>query len=239
LEFSDHEIGASIRNLESMRHLKFDLATFKACYFNLLSAIADQDHVVNVVLKRKLRSLNDLAKSIVQKGDVSKVYPYTAAGLNGSSEVIGIGDTGLDENHCMFKNPDNSMVTRSSVNKPITDYTKRKVIQYINYGNNGDIAGGHGTHVCGTALGFNTADDNNFGHASAAKLAFFDMSADGRGLIYPQPMSTGMFKPAQSAGAHIYSGSWGSDENMYSADAVDIDTFSFTNDDFLVVLAAG
>lgn len=247
LEIADRADGASIRGLHRISHTSATsergIYTFHvACYMSLIAQLANLDFVVNVALLSKLAFLNNLAKSIAQDGSIDQVYPYSAAGLNGSSEVIGIGDTGIDETHCMFRNADGSKVQRSSYQAPVTDHSKRKVIQYIDYGDGTDASGGHGSHVSSTAAGsdlYNPSTDLNFGHASGAKIAFFDMSPDGSSLKYPQPMSMGMFTPAKLAGAHIYSGSWGADENIYSSDAVDIDKFLYNNDDFLVVLAAG
>lgn len=62
--------------------------------------------------------------------------------------------------------------------------SRRKVIQYVDYVNAGEVVNGHGTHVCGTVAGRKSEDgvmnSNGFvdGVAKDAKLAFFDVGED-------------------------------------------------------------
>lgn len=53
--------------------------------------------------------------------------------LQGQGEIIGVADTGLDLNHCQFKEDDGDNIEPSEWDDPITDKTKRKVVQYIEY----------------------------------------------------------------------------------------------------------
>lgn len=52
------------------------------------------------------------------------------------------GDSGLDELSCFFRNSDGSTVARSSYLSPTFDLSKRKVVQYIDYMDATDEAGG-------------------------------------------------------------------------------------------------
>ncbi len=68
---------------------------------------------------------------------------------------------GVDDLHCFFINNDGTTVPRSSYKNPTYDNSYRKVIQYISYQDGTDVVGGHGTHVCGTIVGFLRASDGN------------------------------------------------------------------------------
>ena len=77
------------------------------------------------------------------------------------------------------------------------------------------------------------------GHAPGAKIAFFDMSADGHSIYYPSPLGDNVFGPAQQAGAHLHTNSWGGPFNFYDSDTLSADAFQLQHDDFLVLFAAG
>ena len=129
---------------------------------------------------------------------------------------------------------------RSPFYAPTYDLTKRKVVQYISFANDVDTADGHGTHVSGTVAGESlSANTIANGHASGAKIAFFDMSVDGNSISYPIPIDTYVFKPAFDAGARIHSNSWGSALNLYQQNVLDIDAYLLEEDQFLALFAAG
>ena len=70
---------------------------------------------------------------------------------------------------------------------PITDKSKRKVIQYTSNSDNFDDIEGHGTHVCGTAAGNNKgsylAESGQYsGVAPGAKIAYMDLAMNEGGL---------------------------------------------------------
>jgi hypothetical protein len=157
-----------------------------------------------------------------------------------------VGDTGLDELSCYFRNSDNSKVARSSYLTPTFDLTKRKVIQYINYADDKDTTGGHGTHVSGTVAGMVVTTDQsllkNGGHAPGAKIAFFDMENSLHpeyGIRYPSPLGNNVMKAAYDAGARLHSNSWGGSFNYYDDDTFSLDNFHNTHQDFLAFFAAG
>ncbi|CAN0423962.1 unnamed protein product, partial [Ectocarpus fasciculatus] len=164
-----------------------------------------------------------------------------SAGLDGTGQVVGVGDTGLDDLHCMFINSDGYSVPRSAYNRPTVFVNNRKVIQYIAYKNSQDSNGGHGTHVAGTLAGFDSSRslDDYEGHASGAKISFFDMSSDGQTIGYPQPLSTYVFGATYDTGGRLHSNSWGSYYNHYSSVARDVDAYHYSTDTFLAFFAAG
>ncbi len=78
--------------------------------------------------------------------------------------------------------------------------------RYFKDTNVGDVFGGHGTHVCGSAAGAAAgssvvapAPDYN-GMAPNAKLAFDDISLDGSTLIIPDDLNTRLFPHPHAVG---------------------------------------
>ncbi|CAM9359817.1 unnamed protein product, partial [Ectocarpus fasciculatus] len=185
-------------------------------------------------------TLNDVGKSIVQaKSSSSGQHPYHTAGLNGTGQIIGVGDSGVDDRHCMFINSDGSRVTKSTT--PTTYPNNRKIIQYVSYKDGLDTASGHGTHVAGTIAGYDASGSLNThkGHAAGAKITVYDMSTTGTSIYYQTPLSTYVFKPTYDAGGRLHSNSWGSALNYYSSECEDIDEYHYLKDDFLALFAAG
>ena len=214
----------------------------RACLGNLVATLALERDVVNVYVRPHDTILNDYGKSIVQANTYqSGQHPYNSAGLDGTGQVVGVGDTGLDDLHCMFINDDESEVLRSTVLLPLVENGNRKVIQYVAYANGKDTKDGHGTHVTGTIAGFDSSGSLSAekGHASGAKITFFDMSDNGQSISYPTPISDWVFQPTYNAGGRIHSNSWGSYGNQYDSTCRDIDEYHYDTDDFLALFAAG
>jgi hypothetical protein len=253
---SDHQLDFEfmtpsqlvISNLQEYLHQSVDSHHQSSCVMSLLSHFVTtySDSIADIRLRFPKYPNNQYNKGIVQTKTYSQNYPYHAAGLDGTGQIVGIGDTGVDELSCFFRNTDNTKVARSPIYSPTFDLSKRKVIQYINYADGTDRSGGHGTHVSGTiagsSAGFVSAGIIYGGHASGAKIAFFDMeksSSPNSGLLIPSPTATYVFKSAYDAGARIHSNSWGSPLNAIDDDDLSIDAFQYSHTDFLAVFAAG
>ena len=224
-----------------------------ACYVHLLLKLAHHPAVLNVALLPRKQVYNNVAKSIVQSNTVTvsasggssvSEWPYSNAGLSGADQVIIVGDTGLDRNHCMFRNDDGSdNVASSEVDSPTFDMSQRKVVQYVysqKDSDESDLFGGHGTHMAGSVAGQSTDSSRSVydGMAPAAKIAFWDMAKEAR-LVSPLDSSL-LFTPAKPTGAKIFSGSWGSPRNMHDQGSYSIDEYVYaTDNDLLAVFAAG
>ena len=55
--------------------------------------------------------LNKVLTAYVEGGDPSET-PMRDAGLDGTGQVIGLSDTGLDDSSCFFRDDDNGQVPR-------------------------------------------------------------------------------------------------------------------------------
>jgi hypothetical protein len=121
---------------------------------------------------------NYIAVTALQSGDSNKPYPFWNAGINGSNQFVQVTDTGFDDASCFLRDTDASksvlkgpfnfdvQLARSTYDSPITDLSRRKIVQYIKVSTSSDTYGydyedGHGTHVAGTVAGLlsNRADN--------------------------------------------------------------------------------
>lgn len=231
--------------------IEFDLTVeaFSAagvdCLALFVATVASHAAVSRIALSRPMRLLNNYARGIVQSGRVNS-EPYSLVGLDGTGQIIGIADTGIDENSCFFRDDVNGFVPLSSPDNPRTFPNQRKIVQYLNYsGSGGDLPDGHGSHVAGSVAGNcignpDKADMKDFnGMAPGAKIAFFDIMDDTTDKLYvPSDLAKVMFRSAYSGGARLYSNSWGG-SYWYDAFAMEVDDFSYKNPDFLAIFAAG
>lgn len=182
------------------------------------------------------RLLNNEADEIVQSGVLGQT-PLTDAGLLGQGEVVGIADSGLYDQSCFFNN--NNLLQRNAEADP----SLRKVIEYVAFADG--IAGeqrDHGTHVAGSVAGSCTVANGKIydGIAPEAKIHFFDIGFAGRpSLSVPGNLATGLFPDAKAAGAAIHTNSWGANINRYTTSSRDVDQYSYDNEEFVILIAAG
>lgn len=214
-----------------------------------------ESSVFHLSLTSDVVLLNNHARSIIEgasPGDGQNLdfQVYTAQALTGDGQVIGMADTGVDVNSCFFYD-DSGSVPPADISSPITDFSRRKIIQYtINSGaDDTDSAGGHGTHVAGSLVGYlDSADIGSDslgmydGVASGAKLAVMDLAAgSSEGLAIPGSADA-LYNPGYSAGARVYSNSWGSflqsgDQGHYASS--DLDSYLQSHPDMTIFFAAG
>eukprot|EP00603_Paraphysomonas_imperforata_P002933 CAMPEP_0114421804 /NCGR_PEP_ID=MMETSP0103-20121206/5276_1 /TAXON_ID=37642 ORGANISM="Paraphysomonas imperforata, Strain PA2" /NCGR_SAMPLE_ID=MMETSP0103 /ASSEMBLY_ACC=CAM_ASM_000201 /LENGTH=875 /DNA_ID=CAMNT_0001590355 /DNA_START=80 /DNA_END=2707 /DNA_ORIENTATION=+ len=204
-----------------------------------------------VEVKHAMKSLIRWAKNVTQTGLYNE-GPLHHIGITGNGRIIGIADTGLDDESCYFKDP-SSVFPFDFVN-----LSHRKVVYYNTYVDDED-GDGHGTAVAGTAAG-RCADGYGFddedgaisnsdeakeynGQAWDAKIAFFDIGSGGgsttSSLSVPGDAKNNLYKPLYNTGARVLSMSWGSASNSYTNDARYVDDFMWNYPDSLILHAAG
>lgn len=104
--------------------------------------------------------------------------------LTGDGIIMGIGDTGLDVNHCMFYD------NHQKLSYNYKNQEHRKIISYIPYIDKIDFPDGHGTHVIGIACG-SSLDNNTFPTSLSfnSKLVFMDLSQTKDVIILPYDLN--------------------------------------------------
>ena len=160
-------------------------------------------------------------------------------GLHGEGQVIGMLDSGLDYFHCFFYDPSN----------PIGP-SHRKVPFYLVYNSSGDDFASceqdHGTHVAGTAAGYDLTGTKNdtCGMAYMAKIGCGDIQGDDAwsctagSLDLNSDLYT-IYSAFYGYDARVMTNSWGASSTTYDTYARDVDRFMWDNPDALVIFAAG
>ena len=202
--------------------------------------LSQQSRVRWVEKRPKFVMHNNHAGKAIQSSDglSTKIWDK---GLRGEGQIVGVADTGLDIDMCFFRDASRAVsmcptdagtgLLRQSDQASCVNLNHRKVVMYRYFGSitnpsvtrSYDTQGGHGTHVCGSAVGkvgtseatatqrsVNSVYD---GAASGAKLTFDDISSDGNKLDgIPDDLNSGLFPVPYWAGARVHSNSWGSSE---------------------------
>jgi subtilisin family serine protease len=224
---------------------------------DVVMVVLADGRVVSAPLKQAL--LNPLAMSISPRGPITlrNLYAnavtqglnlsqpmdlfFRRAGYGGRNEIIGLSDTGIDHDHCMFRDSSRAVPVNH------VDYAHRKIVYYEAYADNMDDTIGHGTHVAGSVAG---ACESRTSVAASwdssaihAKIAFFDIGyspSSGPGaLVIPDDISDGIFSHLYNVGARVFSVSWGVDENVYDELALQADKFLYTHRDAILLIASG
>jgi hypothetical protein len=237
IEIIQTSYGFRVERIKSLRH--------PACVLGIsLLALLSCPDCTLIAAETPSAPMLGHVKALTQTADPNLVnFPYTEAGLDGSGQVVGIGDTGIDELSCFFNQGDGSIISRSTTGSPYTDLTRRKIVQYVSYMDGSESVSGHGTHVSGIAAGNDCTSEGYSvydGVAPAAKIAFFDMTPSTDSFIhYPPNAIRDYFEVLASSGARIFSNSWGAIGDSYNDFAQQADSFLYNNPQYLIVFAAG
>ena len=146
---------------------------------------------------------NDYATSNMQVQYVESTFNID---LNGSGQIVGVADSGIDHDH--------------------GDFGSRIIgkVDVIGDGSTADQNSGHGTHVACTVLGDGTRDQRYDGVAPQAELYFQALEHDVQDSFY-SPSLNSLFNSAYSAGVRTHTNSWGDYQNYgeYTTDSEDVD----------------
>jgi len=227
----------------------------------VLAALRATAGLVWADLQPPLRLLNWDAVWRCQSG-VEGQTPLHDHGLRGQGQVVGIMDTGIDIDHCMFWDPLAELPALNGSQGVAVDPDHRKVLAVDFYWTPRDWPNpgpfdwddhGHGSHVAGSVAGDVGADgmhEGVDGMAPAAKLVIqdggyaVDDCADLPGLGCPVRPLEPVLQQAYDQGARLHSNSWGDEENFlphnrYTERAADVDRFVWEHPEMTVLFAAG
>ncbi|MCK4259945.1 MAG: S8 family serine peptidase [Halanaerobiales bacterium] len=186
---------------------------------NQLEKFANLNSVKYIEIHKEYKLFNDVAKGYMDVDDLWNL------GYEGSGQVVGVCDTGLDTG-----------VNNSGMH---LDFQGRIDAIYALGRSTADDPHGHGTHVAGSVLGDGARSNGQIkGMAPAAHLVFQSV-LDSRGGLggLPNDLNT-LFAESWNAGARIHTNSWGASVNDYDVDAQNLDEYVWNND-MIVLFAAG
>ncbi len=182
-----------------------------------LRSLADLDAVQWVEPAPEITFRNSTTRWIVQS-NVTNDFPIYDQGLHGEDQLIAVMDGRVRATHCSFSDPEGDPFGNN-----------HRKIQAYNSSTGSDF---HGTHVAGTALGDNGVNNNTRGIAYAARLVFDTTPA------FTFSQMNARLTTHYGQGATIHTNSWGNDgTTSYDGLARAIDSFSYNNDDNLVLFA--
>ena len=152
-------------------------------------------------------------------------------GLTGAGQIVAVADTGCDKGSLADVHPD--FAGRILAGYGWSDGQYADTNSWADYHS-------HGTHVCGSVLGSGALSGGQYrGMAYEAMLVMQGMQSDLSGLPWD---FQDVLSQAYAAGARIHSDSWGYGHDyagLYGGAAIDVDEFTWRNQDFLVLFAAG
>lgn len=144
-------------------------------------------------------------------------YPF-----DGKGQIVGIADTGIDDQHPDLKDRFVGIVALGRPNDP-------------------SDTNGHGTHVAGSVGGDGSASNGKIRGAAPAVQFFFQSIMDAKGKLGGLPLDIkDLFQEAYDYGARIHNNSWGSGTSArYPFTSLEADEFVESHRDMTIVIAAG
>ena len=188
-------------------------------------ALSDVTCSIEEVGKKELR--NNHARAILGAYESGGTMPAREPVYTGEGQVIAIADTGFDKGdirdvHHAFNN---------------------RVLQVYPMDGNPQDSDGHGTHVCGSAVGDGwTSDETHImGTAPGAKLV---VQCVGNQIDRVPGELNQLFEPPyEQYTARVHSNSWGTttqgERQIYTPAATEIDNFVWTHPTMVICWAAG
>lgn len=177
------------------------------------------------------------------KNDVARRILHSDININGTAfkgkgQIICVADTGFDlgdKRNVPLPFKDRLVKLISVGRKFKTDESQGKT----------DDPNGHGTHVCGSAVGDGTLKDGTRMEAAASRADLIVQSIaasdEYRARLSTGPSLKGLLDDAYENGARVHTNSWGTDHPSipYNPDSKALDDFVFANKDLVVCFAAG
>jgi serine protease AprX len=140
----------------------------------------------------------------------------------GAGQIVGVADTGLDDQHPDFQG---------------------RIVGIVALGRSKDYTDphGHGTHVAGSILGNGSASGGSLRGVAPGAQLFFQSLLDAEGGLGGLPLDLhDLFEEAYGKGVRIHNNSWGSaTASRYTINSTEIDDFVANHRDMLVVISAG
>lgn len=188
-----------------------------------LDALAALDDVRHIEEYSGAKLYNNVALTLIH-ADAVQSAPVSFAG---DGEIVAVCDTGLDTG-------DPANIHEAFAGRVVKVYPLARP--------NASDPHGHGTHVCGSAVGDAVLPDGTLlrGTAPKAKLVMQSVLDANGGLRFPPDLKDLFAKP-YTDGARVHSNSWGDvvGDGTYSQQSREVDEFVWSHRDCVICFAAG
>lgn len=187
-------------------------------------AISSNPMVQNIYLYIPPTLHDSYAKAIIHSIYTNGQYLSELYDIKGEGQIIGVADTGIDDQHGDLIDRDLKIICRGRVN----DYSDPI---------------GHGTHVSGIIIGSGKLSEHTNdivkGVVPEAKLVFQSLlNKDGK-IDLPVDLQE-LFLQAYNEGVRIHNNSWGANtESYYTVNSLEVDDFVYNHKDMLLIFSAG
>ncbi|WP_300608200.1 S8 family serine peptidase [Methanohalophilus sp.] len=200
-----------------------------------IRAIVDSSCITDIAAIENVEWIDEYLKPVILNDQATAIMNVNVTtvrethGLDGTGQIIGIADTGLDTG-----------VNDSSMHDDLEGRIYR-IYDYVD--ENPEDYDGHGTHVAGSALGNGSHSNGKYsGTAPNSTLVFQAIGNETSGYLEINNLSE-LFLQAYNDGSRIHSNSWGlSSEHYYGVYeylAIDVDNFMWNHPDMLILFSAG
>lgn len=180
------------------------------CIISLVMALSTHPSVLNVEVDSP-PSFDDYDAKWITQSKQPGYTPLSDAGITGKGQIISMIDSGVQPDHRLF-----GPVSASVIDN--WDTSQRKIVSYnTQYGDDHDVAGGHGTAVASVMVGKALSGNTNAnGIAEDAKLHVMDVSNGGMGIYIPgSPRQIFQIMYNNGNGAKIANGSFSTTYSVY------------------------
>jgi serine protease AprX len=165
---------------------------------------------------------NDIARILLGLDPEPGSNLGAAIPLSGAGQIVGVADTGLDNQHPDFQG---------------------RIIGLVALGRPGDPSDphGHGTHVAASVLGSGAASGGKYRGVAPGAQLYFQSLLDTNGRLGGLPLDlSDLFEDAYQGGARIHNNSWGAVvDSEYTMNSLEVDEFVARRRDMLIVVSAG
>ncbi len=199
-----HQEIAMVAEIHLEEYHLAETGRFDGTTVSSIAKIAAEPSVSWVGIQPSLTIWNDQSRNHM---NINAMRSYYTTDLDGSGQIVGVADSGLDHDHGDFGN------------RVIGN------VDVIGDGSTADAHSGHGTHVACTVLGDGTRG-GYAGVAPEAELYFQAMENDNNGNFQWSSINN-MLNSAYSNGARTHTNSWGSESSsewgVYTSSSEDVD----------------
>lgn len=184
--------------------------------------------------------LNAETQYVVQSGSLAGGRPFWDAGVDGSTQIVSVADSGMDVDTILLSDTETDAGTPGPGHRKVQAYTPWGGGDYTTCGATGYT---HGTNTSQCAVG-NRSDfglsDTFDGVARGARIVFQDIGVPGScGLSTPSSM-VGMWDEVRAHGGHMMNGSFVTcSYGTYGSTAFDLDSYGWDHRDFLAFFSGG